>query len=42
VHVLEHDKNWPASRERFQEAAGGPEDLSGGRPAPGAGAESAV
>ena len=42
VQVLEHDQHRAAPRERFQEAAGRPEDLGGARPAPGAGAESAV
>ena len=42
VQVLEDDQQGPVPRECFQEAPGGPEDLRGGRPARGAGAERAV
>ena len=42
MQVLEDDQHRPVPRERFQQTAGGPEDLRGGRPALAAGAESAV
>jgi hypothetical protein len=42
VQILEDDQHRPVPCERFQKAAGGPEDLRGGRPALGARAESAM